>query len=318
MERLVTTAFTAGLVGAVALLAAACGGNGSSSASGSAPAFSSRQLASLPTTNWITAVAVVSLTAAGTGRGDALTFAPRGAASADPQVSTNWSGYAAVTPAGALDPAASPLTFTNVTASWRQPKVRCGTGRADAAAFWVGIGGFDTEATTLQQIGTTAQCSGRGVATYFAWWEIVPAAAVPLKLKVKPGDRLTAAVLVNGSKVSLSLKNLTRRTRFSKTVTATQALDTSSAEWIAEAPSECTAGGNCRVAPLTDFGSVTFSNAAASANGVSGTIAEPTWVATPVRLVTDAAAGGFGASPSVLSPDGRSFSVAWEQASALR
>jgi glucose dehydrogenase len=53
MKRLTASTVTALLVTAVALLASACGGS-SSNTSGTAPAFSSNALASLPRTNWIT------------------------------------------------------------------------------------------------------------------------------------------------------------------------------------------------------------------------------------------------------------------------
>jgi quinohemoprotein ethanol dehydrogenase len=53
MKRLTTTSFTAFLVIAGVVLAAGCGGGGSSNSS-AAPAFSSSELASLPTKNWIT------------------------------------------------------------------------------------------------------------------------------------------------------------------------------------------------------------------------------------------------------------------------
>ena len=100
-----------------------------------------------------------------------LTFAPRDAADASPQASVNWSGYAAVSATTEAVPSAnSSLTFGDVTGSWTQPKAHCVKGRADAAAFWVGIGGFDGDSATLQQIGTTAQCSSRGVASSFVWW----------------------------------------------------------------------------------------------------------------------------------------------------
>jgi hypothetical protein len=240
-------------------------------------------------------------------RADSLTFAQRVGADSSPQVSTNWSGYVAVPSAD------SPLTFSNVTGSWLQPKARCVSGRADAAAFWVGIGGFSEDSSALEQLGTTAQCSSRNVATYFVWWEIVPAAAVRVPMKVRPGDRITAAVLVRGPKVTMSLTNATRRTRFSKTVTFSQPLDVSSAEWIAEAPSACTPSGFCEVVPLANFGSVKFSNAAATANEVSGTITDPTWLATPVLLITDESAGGFGAVPGAPSADGRSFKISWQR-----
>ena len=54
MKRLATTASTALLVAAAVVLAAGCGGGGSNSSSSASPAFSSSELASLPTTNWIT------------------------------------------------------------------------------------------------------------------------------------------------------------------------------------------------------------------------------------------------------------------------
>jgi hypothetical protein len=207
-------------------------------------------------------VAVAAILVGDGARADSLTFAQRVAADTSPQVSTNWSGYVAVAPTtGGVAPADSPLTFSSVTGSWLQPKAQCIKGRADAAAFWVGLGGSSEDSSALEQLGTTAQCSSRNVATYFAWWEIIPAAAVRVPMKLRPGDRVTAAVLVRGPKVTMSLKNATRGTRFSKTVTVSQPLDVSSAEWIAEAPSACTSSGSCEVVPLTNFGSVTFSNA---------------------------------------------------------
>ena len=270
----------------------------------------------------LTVIACLALGAAPVGNGTnakTLTFAPSVAAEASPQATVNWSGYAAVSPATETVPSAdSPLTFRDVTGSWTQPKASCVKGRSDAAAFWVGIGGFNEDSSTLQQLGTTAQCSSRGVATYFVWWEIVPAPEVRVPLKVRPGDRVTAAVLVNGSKVTMSIKNLTRRTRFSTTVRVSQPLDVSSAEWIAEAPTACTRNGVCEVVPLTNFGSVTFGKAAATSNKVSGTITDPAWLATPLQLIPDTPAGGPGASPGALSADGRSFRVAWQRVALYR
>jgi hypothetical protein len=268
----------------------------------------------------VVVIACAALCAAQVGHGaraNTFTFAPRVAADASPQATVNWSGYAAVSPAAEATPSTdSPLAFSDVTGSWIQPKARCVKGRADAAAFWVGIGGFNEDSSTLQQVGTTAQCSSRGVATYFVWWEIVPAAEVRVPMKVRAGDRVTAAVLINGSNVTMSIKNVTRRTRFSTTVTVPQPLDVSSAEWIAEAPTACTSSGVCEVVPLTNFGSVTFSRAAATANRVSGTITNSAWLATPLQLIPDAAAAGFGAAPGALSSDGRSFRVSPQPAAS--
>ena len=236
-----------------------------------------------------------------------------------PEISSNWSGYVAVAADGA--PAA---TFSDVTGTWIQPKASCSAGRTDAAAFWVGLGGNSSDSQALEQLGTSISCDGNSATpTYEAWWEIVPAASFPIRLKIRPGDRINAAVLVNGQTVTMSLKNLTRHTRFSKTMTLTQPLDVSSAEWIAEAPSNCTSSGRCTAVPLTQFGNVTFTNAAAIGNAHAGTITDPTWASIQIELISDGATSRFfgtgdplgpavGALPSDLSADGRSFSVSWQ------
>ena len=146
-------------------------------------------------------------------------------------MSSNWSGYVA---AGAGD---TPVAFSDVTGTWVQPKASCVSGRIDAAAFWVGLGGTAPARRRSNSSGPSVTCDGTSsTPTYEAWWEIVPAPSVPIPLKIRAGDRVNAAVLVNGQKVTMSLKNLTRHTRFSKTMTLTQPLDVSSAEWVAEAP----------------------------------------------------------------------------------
>jgi hypothetical protein len=256
-------------------------------------------------------------------------FAGSGAAlAAAPEISSNWSGYVAVAPAGAT------ASFSDVTATWTQPKATCTAGRQDSAAFWVGLGGNEAASPALEQLGTSLDCNGASTTpTSSAWWEIVPAAAVPIKLTVRPGDRVNAAVLVNGQTVTMSLKNLTRHTRFSKILTVTQPLDVSSAEWIAEAPSACSGSSRCRPVPLTRFGQITFNNAAAIGNAHPGTIsdplasANPVWLPTAIELISDGAVSpslgipdplgpGVGAVPTDLSADGRSFSVSWQSSLA--
>ena len=80
--------------------------------------------------------------------------------------------------------------------------------------------------------------------------------------------------------------------------------------------------GNCVVLPLTNFGSVSFTNAAAIANGHTGTISDLAWLATPIVLVSDAGAPfaepisqtSVGAVPSALSSNGAAFAVDWQAA----
>lgn len=265
----------------------------------------------------VAAVVVAALTGGGLPAGSA-TFGPR-LASATPEVSSNWSGYAAVAPSG------GPVVFRDVTGTWVQPRATCTAGRSDGVAFWVGLGGYSESSQALEQLGTAAECDGSGrAARHYVWWEIVPAAVVQVPMKLYPGDTVTAAVVVEGQKVTMSLKNVTRRARFSKTFTVAQPLDVTSAEWIAEAPASCGSRGHCRVIPLTNFGSVAFTKAAAIGNDHPGTISDPTWSAVPIQLVTSSSGGrffdrgdvlgpGVGAVPGELSADGRSFTVSWAQ-----
>jgi hypothetical protein len=223
-------------------------------------------------------------------------------------VSANWAGYAVTGP----DPATgAAVSYTAVAGTWVQPTATCTRGRATYSAFWLGLGGFSEGSQALEQTGTTADCTATGKPNYSVWYELVPAASVPIKLKLAAGDTISAVVLVNGSSVTVRVRNLTRRTVATKRLTMSTAPDVSSAEWVAEAPSSCTSAGRCTILPLTNFGTVSFSQAAvATVDGLSGTISSPSWAATPIELVTNPAAG-TGATPGALASGGGSFSVSW-------
>ena len=159
-----------------------------------------------------------------------------------------------------------------------------------------------------------------GKASYYAWYELVPAASVTLKLKIFAGDKITSTVLIKGTDVLVQVKNRTRHTVFTKHLQMA-APDLASAEWIAEAPSECTVTGFCRTVPLTNFGSVSFSKVASLGNGQGGTLSGPGWEPTPIQLVPRArrffgdvnasASSTAGASPTGVAPDGSAFTVNW-------
>jgi Peptidase A4 family len=247
-----------------------------------------------------------------------------GASAATSDVSSNWAGYVV---SGTDQATFAPTTYTNVSGTWTQPAANCstsaGTG-STSSAFWVGLGGDAEGSQALEQTGTEVDCSSNGVPTYSAWYELVPAASVKVKLKVAAGDRITGAVHVNGTQVTVSLKNLTRKTSFTKTLTMASP-DLTSAEWIAEAPSACSNYGGCRQTSLTDFGTVKFSNATAtSSDGHTGTISDPAWSADAVTLDTSGGSDPFSrfnvnqgsaqATPSTLSATGGAFSVAWASA----
>lgn len=231
----------------------------------------------------------------------------------EPLVSSNWAGYVATGADGTTSTA-----FSEVSARWIQPRVTCTSGIVSSAAFWVGLGGASSSSQALEQIGTAADCTGRGSASYSMWYELVPAPSVRIKYKVFPGNVIEASVDVVGAKVTLQIRNLTRRTRYTR-VLQTLALDVSSAEWIAEAPTACDSSGSCGVLPLTYFDSVSFTHASATANAQSGSISDAGWTAMPIELASDVQFGApngqawaIGALPSALSPDGTSFTVDWQ------
>ena len=235
-------------------------------------------------------------------------------------VSSNWAGYVASSPVVAFGGASA--SFSAASGSWVQPAARCGpaetSGHPTAAAFWVGLGGNSQSSTALEQLGTEADCTAAGTASYFAWYELVPATSRTIHLVVKPGDRISASVAVSGTSVTVRLRDLTRGTSFAR-VLRMLAPDTSSAEWIAEAPSVCSSENTCRLTALTDFDKVGFSQASATSDGHTGTISDPNWTTSALQL--EDGGGGFGrygaesspaqATPSALRSGGGGFTVSW-------
>ena len=219
---------------------------------------------------------------------------PAGAATTQAEAaSENWAGYVASGASGA---------FSKVSGSWVQPSADASAGDGDSA-FWVGLGG-DGQSDSLEQIGTEADVS-QGQTSYSAWYELVPAAQVKLNLAIHPGDHVTAGVAASGTSVTVSLSDTTTGQSYSNTLQMTNP-DTSSAEWIAEAPSASDGQGDLQPLPLADFGTVDFTRASSTAGGHTGTISDSSWTATPVQL---SGSSGGAAQPSSLSGDGSSFSV---------
>jgi hypothetical protein len=227
--------------------------------------------------------------------------------------SDNWGGYAVTPHSG---------RFRRVTGSWTVPSGSCTQGTPSYSAAWVGLGGFDQSSQALEQTGTELDCSRSGRASYSAWYELVPSTAKTLRMTVRPGDKITASVEVRGTNVSLKLRNRNRGTSFSTTKRMSSP-DTSSAEWIVEAPSACDSSGNCAVLPLSNFGRVAFSSAAATTTGGrTGGISNGAWSTFKLNLsqAADRGRAGFasasttgGATPSSLSSGGSAFSIAYQQ-----
>jgi hypothetical protein len=246
----------------------------------------------------------------------AAAFAPSALADTGSSVSSNWSGYRAATQDG--------TGFSRVSGSWTEPSANCSTSSGHAS-FWVGLGGSGGGNGALEQAGTAVDCDSGGNATHTAWYELLPDPPVQLDLKVSAGDQMSSTVTVDGSSVTITVSNATTGQSVTKNLTMTDTdPDVSTAEWIAEAPSQCDGSGNCQPLTLADFGKVGFTNSTATAGGHTGTISDSSWTAQPVTLspgggVTEVVGGGEsgGAQPSDLSTGGASFSVSYVGSSSV-
>jgi Peptidase A4 family len=198
------------------------------------------------------------------------------------EYSTNWSGY--VADAGG---------YSSVLAGWTQPAADCsGTSGLTDAAFWVGLDGFGS--STVEQTGSDAVCSD-GSASYGAWFEAYPEPSYGYDATVEPGDQFYAYVSGSGDSYELVIEDDTQGWYGAQDVTVPGAED-ASAEIIAEAPSS---GG---ILPLTNFGTVAFSDAQADGDGFGSL--------SPVQLDMVSSSGALEAETSAL-PSTNAFSVTW-------
>lgn len=196
--------------------------------------------------------------------------------------SQNWSGYAA-----------HGKTYKKISASWVEPTGHCTSSRT-FSSFWVGLDGFSDQ--TVEQTGSEVDCAG-GHAQYFGWYEMFPAFPVNFTNPVQPGDHFTGSVtFTGGGHYTLVLKDTTQG--WSHTVHKTlNGAKNASAEVIAEAPSSSTG-----ILPLTNFGTVHFSNAAVNGAAMGS--------ASPTEIIMVNGANRAKDSVSALS-GGTAFSVKW-------
>ena len=240
--------------------------------------------------------------------------------------SPNWSGYVATAPTGKT------LDFKTVTGTWTVPTARCKPGKVGTySSIWVGIGGF-TE-TRQEEVGTDANCSKSGRASYYAWFELVPYLSYRTVVddRVNAGDTITGLVkFLNPKLIELQVKNRTAGWTFTRKINWA-INDTTTADWVVESPAICKEQ-NCQEASLADFHTATMRNISAVADGSAGNLSNPRWKVIPIRLVParmtvpfisqtalSASHNGLegeaespaGATPSKPSADGRSFSWTW-------
>jgi len=207
--------------------------------------------------------------------------------------SSNWSGYA--------DTATS-SKYSKAAGKWTQPAATC-TSKKSFAAFWVGIDGYSSK--SVEQGGSLIECLS-GTAHYFTWWEMYPSNAIQVVgTKVKPGDKIAASVVRTGTTYKIKV---TDATTAGNSLTTTQTCGTcanSSAEWIAEAPSNSSG-----VLPLANFGTWTLKGASVTAGATIGTISS--FPDSEITMVNSALK--VKAQPGPLNSTGTQFKVTWKSA----
>jgi hypothetical protein len=187
---------------------------------------------------------------------------------------SNWSGYA-------VSNFETRQKYTAASGTWVVAPVIFGqteSGTEDEySSSWVGVGGFCANATctrsdnSLIQLGTESDVTQGGVATYSAWYEMLPKFPVTIPITIHANDQITAALQCtspcSGKKQTwtLSMTNLTTGKNWSQRFTYASSL--LSAEWIEEAPFS---GG---VLPLADFGVAPFTSPSASGGTLSLSLA---------------------------------------------
>jgi hypothetical protein len=182
--------------------------------------------------------------------------------------SNNWFGYNQ----GTLERGGK--QFHSITGDWTVPKATQHTpGQDEASSDWIGIGGGCVDANcnvgdaTLIQTGTEQDVSSSGVASYSAWYELIPAPSLTISnMTVRPGDHMHAAIkeAVSGSNVwRITLQDVTRGRTFTTTVPYSSTHAT--AEWIEETP--LVIGTNAGLAPLPNLSRIAFDKATVNGAG---------------------------------------------------
>ena len=174
----------------------------------------------------------------------------------------------------------------------------------------------------MEQVGTEEDFVN-GNPVYYAWWEMYSSGdqqpeQVISSMTVEPGDSITASVqyISSGAHAGQFYLSIVDNSRandsFSTYETSSQTqsplAQRSSAEWIVEATTV-----NGTIATLPNFGSVTFTNATAVINGVSGPINAASWQSLAVNLASN---GVTYDTTSVLVDSGTSFVVTYNSSAA--
>ncbi len=236
--------------------------------------------------------------------------------------STNWGGYVVASNQMALNDynaAYAQPVVTQVNASWTVQTA--GSSHSSTySAQWVGIGGFFSGDSSLIQTGTSSDYSHG--ASYYAWYELLPASEAVISMTVKPGDKMYASIqLVPGTtnEWTITIKDISENEAFSKVVIYNSSK--LSGEYIEERPELCTTR-SCSLSTLTDFGTAYYGEGyteiAAPATNYATVGAVHSDIGglpyTNITMVSNT--GAILAAPSLLQYSGTSFTMTYGSSSS--
>jgi hypothetical protein len=182
--------------------------------------------------------------------------------------SNNWSGYNK----GLLETGSR---FTSISGQWVVPTATpAHSGEAESSSSWVGIGGGCLETSclltdsTLIQAGTEQDVAANGKASYYAWYELIPAPSLQTPLAVAPGNTVSVTIAQTLPEVwKITINNVSTGKSWSTTVPYPSTYG--SAEWIEETP-VTVGGGSAGFAAMPKLTTVRFD--AATVNGANANL----------------------------------------------
>lgn len=220
--------------------------------------------------------------------------------------STNWSGY--VSALNLNKPV--PFSVSKVSGSWLVPSLKASAGDT-WCSIWVGIDGAGSP--SVEQLGTEHDVSG-GKPNHYAWFEMYPQGSNQIVgFPVEVGDSITASVTyvplsnILPATSDLFIMQITNNTKklYSIIPMVTQMnMQRVCAEWVVEAPYMNA------ILPLSNFDTAFMFDCSCTINNVAGSINNPAWNYESMTMLDPK--GVLKAVPSLLSADGKSFSVAWK------
>jgi hypothetical protein len=220
-------------------------------------------------------------------------------------VSENWSGYAVT----------GSKQYTYVHSTFVEPTISCSGVPDQWTSNWVGLDGYKDQ--TVEQDGTFAWCGGASYTTpkYEAWYEMYPANSVNV-FAVHPGDIIDVSVTYSDSTGDFALTVSDLSTGKTATDTATcSTCERTSAEWIIERPAMCnSAGTQCFLTEMADFGTSTMTGDEAQVDGgnVKGVGSFNNYAIDCVNFDANGD-GGFYSLDTVGPASGESFTATWDE-----